>query len=86
MPSYLQQIKTSSWGRSVSLKSVLSAGSKAAQNKLNTILGDKADGAKQKLWEVQAEILANELSQLKGAAMKIGQLIAVYGISFYQIS
>ena len=83
MPSYLQQLKTSSLQRSVSLsRSVLSAGSKAAQSKLSSLLGDRAEDSKNRLWQMQAEILTKELSQLKGAAMKIGQLIAVYGDQF----
>ena len=82
--SYLQQLKTSSLQRSMSIsKSFLSAGSKAAQSKLKSLLGDVTEEGKQKLWQMQAEILTKELSQLKGAAMKVGQLVAVYGDQFF---
>lgn len=83
MAKYLDKLKTTAFNRSLSLsKAAIKVGSKAAGHTLKKYTGLDIEEGKQLLWEKQAEIIVKELSQLKGAAMKVGQTIAVFGDSF----
>ena len=83
MAKYLKKLKTTALNRSLSLsKAAVKVGTKAAGHTLKKYTGLDIEEGKQLLWEKQAEIIVKELSQLKGAAMKVGQTIAVFGDSF----
>ena len=83
MPKYLKKLKTTALNRSLSLsKAAVKVGTKAAGHTLKKYTGLDIEEGKQLLWEKQADIIVKELSQLKGAAMKVGQTIAVFGDSF----
>lgn len=75
----LKQIKTSALSRSLSLAKLgLSAGIKYASTKItNTPIEDFLNS--------QAIQLAKELGQLKGSAMKAGQMLSMYGEHFLPV-
>ena len=83
MAGYLKKLKTKALDRSLSLsKAAVKVGSKAAGHTIKKYTGFDVEEGKALLWEKQAEIVVKELSQLKGAAMKVGQTIAVFGDQF----
>jgi len=81
----LQKIKTGFFERGLSLARItLQTGAEYATNKVGSLLVD--DEEKNKKWLVflkkQTESLSHELGQLKGSAMKAGQMISMYGEHF----
>ncbi|MGE0763626.1 MAG: ABC1 kinase family protein [Bdellovibrionales bacterium] len=81
----IENLKTRLAARGWSLaKTGLKAGSLAAQQAIKTAFtaADKRDGAWAKYVLQQAQVLTQELGQLKGSAMKVGQLLSTYGEHF----
>ena len=54
-----------------------------ASHTLKKWTGRDLDESKLLLWEKQADAVVQELTQLKGAAMKVGQMVAVIGDRFF---
>lgn len=70
----LKDIRTSLLSRGFSLaKAGLRAGRVAAKHALNP------DGTDRPAWLAKVEILVQEMGQLKGTAMKVGQTMSMYG-------
>jgi predicted unusual protein kinase regulating ubiquinone biosynthesis (AarF/ABC1/UbiB family) len=61
----------------------IGASSRLASHKISGFFSDDINGQRlTKLLLSQATVLASELGQLKGSAMKVGQMISVYGEHF----
>lgn len=78
-------IKTGSIERNIALTRLgLGAGAKIAAHSIANIFrgGVDRDGANREFYERQAQILADELGQLKGSVMKAGQMLSLYGQYF----
>lgn len=81
----LQAIKTGTLERSVALTRLgVGAGAKIVGHSLaNLFRGSvERDQAKRAFFKRQAQILADELGQLKGSVMKAGQMLSLYGQYF----
>lgn len=81
----LKSIPSGSFSRSLSLLGMsISSGAKFIGYKASDVLRDKL--SKPERWQnylmEQAQILASELGKLKGSAMKIGQVLSLYGEQF----
>ncbi|MCC7440851.1 MAG: AarF/ABC1/UbiB kinase family protein [Bdellovibrionales bacterium] len=84
-PDALTRIKSGVFSRGMALAKVsMTAGMKAAGHAMGSILAD-SDGKAERLRSMlvsQAELLARELGQLKGTAMKVGQQLSIMGEYF----
>ncbi len=81
----LKGLKTQLFARGFSLaRTGLKAAQMAAGQAVKSALSDQAgkDASWSKYLVKQAELLSSELGQLKGSAMKVGQLISTYGEHF----
>ncbi len=81
----LKKIREGALSRSWALAKVsMAAGAKAASHAVGTVFSTEADQPDRlkALLMSQVDLLTRELGQLKGSAMKVGQMLSMYGEKF----
>lgn len=81
----IDRIKTGAFERNFALtKMGVGAGAKIATHTVRNLFrkGEEKDTANRKFYRDQAQVLADELGQLKGSVMKAGQMMSLYGQYF----
>ena len=81
----IDRIKTGAFERNFALtKMGVGAGAKIATHTVRNFFrkGEDKDAANRNFYRDQAQILADELGQLKGSVMKAGQMLSLYGQYF----
>lgn len=81
----IDRIKTGAFERNFALtKMGVGAGAKIAGHTVRNFFrkGEEKDQASREFYRDQAQVLADELGQLKGSVMKAGQMLSLYGQYF----